>query len=185
MTDHCHYFLDVEAYGPPGTGDLFAIGIVRFDLIGPLRTGQQHLVSHDSFTASAETMSWLMEQTPEVRAQTEGGKPFAQAWQEILAFFFDQQQQASWGATATFWADDWSDFAWLDIACRRHGLMPLRDLGSQLDSSAITRLAGKPEPNPEHLALFPNLRPHIALDDATQGALELLAALRVLQRPLP
>lgn len=166
-----HIFIDVEALGPPGIGNPFALGAVVFDATGIHSRHQWNIDVVDFATTQGDTLAWLSRQPPEVLAQLRDGKPFTEVWQEFLALVR--------GVEPIFWADDFSDFAWLDREARVLCLTPLRDLGSQYDSSAILRLAS-PLPPVSTVGT-----PHVAVHDAERGAEELLAALATLGRTLP
>ena len=172
-----HIFLDVEAFGPPGIGRPFALGAVRFDMKrGAYDRRQWNIRSvSPSVTGEQSTLEWLSLQEPRVLAQMRNGRPFTEVWGEFLAY--------AYGDTAFFWADDWSDFAWLDFECRGRDLLTLRGLGSQYDSSPLVRLANPLKIYSEEK--YGELVPHVAEHDAVSGALDLIAALNILGRELP
>lgn len=174
-----HVMVDVEAYGPPGIGRPFALGAAKFDRRrGVYARRQWNLKCFDGpfkaqTTANIDTLDWLSKQSPQVLEQMRGGIPFAVAWTSFLTFVGD--------FPTVFWADDYGDFAWLEIevragvpdhACDRYS--PLRMLGPQYDSSAIVALA-------DPLQVYSveehgELTKHVAEHDAVRGALDLLAA---------
>lgn len=176
-----HIFTDVEAYGPPGIGKPFALGAVKFNARrGIIERWTRSIAwpEPQRIIAHQPTMHWLLQQRQEVIAQTAGGIPFAAAWHEFIAWVKDESPR-------TFWADDWSDFAWLDLEAREHLLPTLRDLGAQYDSSPIVKL-GDPRPwDSRWYGAASMLIQHVAADDATTGALDLLGSLRSLRLDLP
>lgn len=175
-----HVFIDVEAFGPPGVGRPFALGAAKFDMARGVYERTQWLIrAPGSVGGDQSTMEWLSQQSPRVLAQMRGGLPFGQAWGEFLCFA-DADDRAR---NTVFWADDWSDFAWLDFEARDYRFRPLRDFGSQYDSSAIVALA---DPLKVYsVEKYGEFVPHIAMDDATAGALDLIASLKILGRDLP
>lgn len=177
-----HIFIDVEALGPPGLGRPFAIGAAKFDLTRGVYARWQGL-ARPSGVVDADTMAWLSKQSVRVHEQLRGGDTFASVWQQALRFFFGDPILAGMPASrSVFWADDWSDFAWLDIETRPYG-STLRSMGPQYDSSAIVALA---DPLRAYSTeKYGEIEPHVAVDDALTGALDLIASLNILGRHLP
>jgi hypothetical protein len=177
-----HVFIDVEAYGPPGIGRPFALGAVKFNRErGIYKRSQWHISwpGPEPLCAHQETIDWLVQQDARVLAQTRGGEPFAKVWSEFREFVFIDPERP------TFWADDFSDFAWLDIEARRHLLPPLRILGAQYDSSAMVKIANVLARDPRWYGAIADLVKHVAVDDATFGALDVLGAAGALGWELP
>lgn len=180
-----HIFIDVEAFGPPGIGRPFAIGAAKFNADRGVFARRQWNIGPTSVCAGRpaggdhSTIEWLTQQESRVLAQLKNGRPFQYVWPEVLEFV-DQPFSRCGSAV---WADDWSDFAWLDIEARLHGLKTLRDYGAQFDSSAIVALADPLKVYSEEK--YGVLVPHIAEHDAVTGALDLLASLHILGRQLP
>ena len=176
-----HVFIDVEAFGPPGIGRPFALGAVKFNMSMGVYARFQCGISWPGMVhADQETLNWLLRQEPRVLAQARDGVLFRQAWAMFYDFVYPDQRDPT-----TFWADDFSDFAWLDYEARAHqpALPPLRSFGSQCDSSALIKLA---DPLKVYsVEKYGELVPHIAMDDATAGALDLIASLNILGRALP
>ena len=169
-----HIFIDVEAFGPPGIGRPFALGAAKFDMERGVYARFQGNIAWPG-TASVfiyqDTLEWLLRQEPEVLAQVKHGSPFAQVWADFQTW----AQVVLLRDPPTFWADDWSDFAWLDIEAREHMLPPLREFGAQFDSSAITKAA---DPLRVYSTeTYGELVPHVAGHDAVRGALDLLASI--------
>ena len=169
--------------GPPGIGRPFALGAVKFcETRGIVARFQMHIKVDGG--VDAETLRWLVGQGAPVLAQLDKAHLFMAAWQEFRDWVYHSPTRHM--PPVVWWADDWSDFAWLDIECRRHSLQPLRHFdgryNNQFDSSSVLALVGPVRRDPNHYGA--DLIPHVAVDDATAGALDLLAALRVLGRNL-
>lgn len=168
-----HVFIDVEAYGPPGIGRPFALGAAKFDSERRVYARAQWNIDWsgaENITADQRTMNWLLEQEPRVLAQTRGGQPFGKVWLAFRDFVFAD------GVSPRFYADDWSDFAWLDIEARRALLNTIRDWGApQYDTSVLVTAADPLQVYSE--VLDGELVPHVAEHDAVRGALDLIAAL--------
>lgn len=176
-----HVFLDVEALGPPGRGSPFALGAVRFDTTGILGNWSSSITPRGQ--CDATTLAWLSRQVGEVLAQLRDGVLFADAWYEFQVWLFGHSRKP---VPTTFWADDWSDFAWLDIECREHSLVSLRELGPQYDASGIIALVpAEHRPRDQSEWAEGAMVRHMAADDARVGALDLLAALKAMHRALP
>ena len=176
-----HIFIDVEALGPPGIGRPFAVGAVKFDMTRGVYERWQGLVKPRG-EVDGVTMAWLSKQSVRVHEQLRGGQQFHEVWTQAVRFFFGDRAHGI-DPISLFWADDWSDFAWLDFEARDYRFRPLRDFGSQYDSSAIVALA---DPLKVYsVEKYGELVPHIAMDDATAGALDLIASLKILGRDLP
>lgn len=183
-----HMFLDVEAFGSPtAPGRVFAVGAVHFDMSGILDR-RQFTFHQDDPRCSSGNLAWLLEQADEVRAQAvkalrdPGGVCSPDPWRDLGCFICPQPQRVM------VWADDYSDFAWLEGEAERLGVPPLRgSVVCQADSSAITMVAGAgPAAVVDLLDRLPyKLTPHVAVDDATFGALHLIAAVKALGRTLP
>ena len=177
-----HTFIDVEALGPPGIGDIFAIGAARFDWFhGGVHERRQWNIELPRYPAGdAPTLKWVLAQSPEVQAQITSGTRwnFFEAWAEILDFLcppgFHKPEQP---IRTVVWADDWSDFAWLDYAARQHNLPVLRGLAIQSDSTPIVMASGFDLIRPARLV------EHVAVDDAEFGALQLLTSAKSLANP--
>ncbi len=187
-------FVDVEALGPPGIGDIFAIGAVHLNwLAGGIMERRQWNIAIPRYPGSdGPTLKWAMSQRPEVQAQLTdpNAKPFAEVWDEIMAFLvhpahipnerWDAEKRAARArgeSRAVVYADDWSDFAWLDFAAREAGLPTLRSCAIQADSSILNIASGIKLRRPARLI------EHVAVDDAEFGALELMTASRFLSDP--
>jgi hypothetical protein len=178
-----HVFFDVEALGPPGVGRPFAIGAAKFDQQRGVYARWQGLVK-PAGEVDGSTMAWLSEQSPQVLAQLRATDRFATTWTDALRFVYGDPVLAGMpNLPTTFWADDWSDFAWLNVEIRRCGDTPLRSYGPQYDSSAIVKLA---DPLRVYsVEKYGELVPHVAEHDAVSGALDLIASLNILGRSLP
>jgi hypothetical protein len=180
-----HVFIDVEAYGPPGIGRPFALGAVKFNRErGIYKRFQQRIAwpGPEPLCAHQETIGWLVQQEKRVLDQTRHGEPFAKVWEEFSVFVFTDPERP------TFWADDFADFAWLDYETRRHMLRPLRQMGAQYDSSALTQLARVDVSDPTYLSnqakwygCVADFVQHVAVDDATFGVLDFFAACKKLR----
>lgn len=190
-----HVFIDVEAYGPPGIGRPFALGACKFDKArGVYARFQVGITWTCALAAHQQTFDWLLRQPPYVLAQGRlPGPSFERAWRLFMEFVHGSKTVGAAmtellvgvpkNEEVTFWADDWSDFAWLDFEARQHTLSPLRETGAQYDSSAIVALA-----DPLRIyndAKYGELKPHLAEHDAVRGALDLIASLHLLNQDLP
>lgn len=176
-----HIFIDVEALGPPGIGRPFAVGAVKFDMTRGVYERWQGLVKPRG-EVDGVTMAWLSKQSVRVHEQLRGGQQFHEVWTQAVRFFFGDRAHGI-DPISLFWADDWSDFAWLDIEARACNRSPLRTMGAQYDSSAIVALA---DPLKVYSTVkYGEIEPHVAVDDALTGALDLIAALNILGRGLP
>jgi hypothetical protein len=174
-----HFFIDVEAFGPPGVGSPFALACVPFDLTGKVGVGKQwNFTGPDPAgptlyeSATRGTLRWLLDQPEAVRAQTLATLAFNQVWNELEALLAGE-------GPVMLWSDDWSDFAWIDDYARTWACgKSIRSLGCSADSTGFVELAKRREPN----AVWPlfNGTRHVALDDATHGARELCHALALL-----
>lgn len=182
-----HVFIDVEAYGPPGIGRPFALGAVKFDRERKVYARFQAKIGWDGVSIAADqgTMEWLSKQEPRVLEQLRGGEPFPKVWGDFVDWLGDGLED--WFARVArlakegvlplaFYADDWSDFAWLDIEARRHSLPALRQYGAQYDTSAFVK-AADPLRHHNEAARYGELVPHIADHDAIRAALDFIAAL--------
>lgn len=191
-------FVDVEALGPPGIGDIFAIGAVQMSWIhGGIMDRQQWNIAIPRYPGTdAPTMKWVMSQRAEVQAQLTDAKakPFAEVWGEIMQYLVHpanipngrwnldhnaerRNERQRGDARAVVFADDWSDFAWLDFAAREAGLPTLRSVAIQADSTILNVASGIRLRRPERLI------EHVAADDAEFGALELMTAAKYLSDP--
>lgn len=175
-----HFFFDVEALGPPGLGEIFAIGIVHFDPHeGTIKGRAQYPVRvGDPMTgqvrATRETLGWLGKQSPLVQAQLDDprGQPFAHVYQSFMSFIGGPEFYAG---RVVLCADDWADFAWINFEAQRRGLAGIpRDRVIQVDTTALDMMVPKTIEPPRPLTQ------HIALDDAEWGALSYMAAIREL-----
>ncbi len=174
-----HIFIDVEALGPPGIGRPFAIGAVKFDMTRGVYERWHGLVKPRG-EVDGDTMAWLSKQSVRVHEQLRGGQQFHEVWAQAVRFFYGG---TGFDYLSVFWADDWSDFAWLDIEARACNWSPIRTMGAQYDSSAIVALA---DPLKVYsTAKYGEIERHVAVDDALTGALDLIAALTILGRGLP
>lgn len=115
---HRHFFIDVEAFGPPGQGHPFALACVPFTLRGDIGEGKQWNFQGPSIkhgvweSAERSTLRWLLSQPEAVRSQVNGDMPFELAYAQ-----FRDMVQAEPGPVM-LWSDDWSDFAWIDSYVR-------------------------------------------------------------------
>lgn len=178
-----HYFFDVAALGPPGLGEIFAIGIVHFDpKAGTIKARSQYPVRvGDPLTgqvrATRYALEWLGQQSPPVRAQLDDsrGQPFACVYQSFMSFIGGP---AFFGGRIVLCADDWADFAWFNFEAQRLGLDCIpRDRVIQLDTTALDMMV------PKTVQPSRPLTQHVALDDAEWGALSYMAAMRELGLP--
>ena len=175
---HRHFFIDVEAFGPPGQGNPFALACVPFTLRGDIGEGKQWNfqgpgIKHGIWeSAERSTLRWLLSQPEAVRAQVNGDMPFELAYAQ-----FRDMIQAEPGPVM-LWSDDWSDFAWIDAYVRLWTNENVRELGCSADSTGLVRLAKMREPD----AVWPSFEgtQHVALDDARNGARELCHAIALL-----
>lgn len=159
-----HLLVDVEALGPPGSGEVVAVGIVPIISTAPAFTVNISIPPSPRLEAS--TLRWWMEQTAEVREQLTGGipKPLAAASLEAYLRRFEPK--------IYLWSTAWEDFAWLDQFLAP--LSSLRALGIRTnDAGTIFRMSGiRPPEN------WP--RKHVALDDALVEASVLVKAAEAL-----
>jgi hypothetical protein len=191
-----HIFLDVEALGAPGMGSPFAVGAAGFDMEGIRWRWHRNIRISGRAIADPETLAWLSEREPEVLAQLRGGFTFGEVWLELISMLNElsmlNERKNEDEPAVTFWADDFSDFAWLDLAARQHGLLPLRTFGPQYDSSALVALAESVHTGPRKRRDGPRLDDdarrlieHYAEHDAVRGAMDLIWALQDMGRFLP
>lgn len=174
-----HVFLDTENFGSPGHGRVFAVGAVHFDDSGILGRAQFIFRQQDPQCGTGH-LRWLLGQPDIVRQQAmlalDGHDSALPGWEAFIVWVMACDEQVM------VWADDYSDFAMLEAEARLRQRPTLRELTvCQVDSTAIIELASPVEVDtaPFHLT------PHVAIDDATFGALQLLAALRKLGCKLP
>ncbi len=167
-------FFDVEALGPPGHGQIFALGAVRFDPWAGtiLERWSRDVAVGDSFgfevRATAKTLQWLLRQRPEVIAQLQDPEAdgFSRSYLDFTAFVLGPWAD---GRRIFLCADDWSDFAWIEFEAGRARLDSLRGSVGMYDTSILDHL--KPA------RVIEPTRPliqHIAVDDAEAGAIRLM-----------
>lgn len=86
---HRHFFIDVEAFGPPGQGHPFALACVPFTLRGDIGEGKQWNFQGPSIkhgvweSAERSTLRWLLSQPEAVRSQVNGDMPFELAYAQF------------------------------------------------------------------------------------------------------
>ena len=166
-------FFDVEALGPPGAGDLFALGAVRFDPAAGLVLDRWHRNirpgngMNGAVRANIDTLRWVLGQEPAVLAQLRDADAtgFNRVYLEFIAWcgFGDERPTC-------LCADDWSDFAWVEAEAHRACLGGLRRPFVRLyDTSILDNLPPAASVQAARL-----LTPHVAVDDAEAGALRLM-----------
>lgn len=178
-----HIFIDVEAFGAPGFGRVFAVGAVLFTMAGILAR-RQFIFRQKNPQCGTGHLRWLLAQSDEVRKQaiqalSESHPPDAtrQDWYKLVQWISPEENNEK----LMVWADDYSDFAWLEAEATLLEVPSLRNfVNCQADSSAILKIAGI-----ELNLNLPNLIPHVAVDDATLGATQLIHALRTMGQELP
>lgn len=177
-----HVYIAVEALGPPGRGTIFALGATRFTSKGLASCFSVHIKPLGP--CDPERLAFLSRQDSDVLAQLRGGLDFSVAWYDFQTWLFGETRAH---APTTFWADGWADFAWLDIECARWHLPSLFQLGPYLHTSSGLSALVPAQQRPLDLSWgrTEGYVPFVAVDDATVGALNLLAALRALGCALP
>lgn len=167
---------DIEALGPPGVGEIFALGAVRFDPdTGRILDRFSRNVRPGSglggdLRATCDTLRWALAQSPSVLDQLRDpmSKPFSAVYFEFMAWLGLDDAIAG---PIMLMADDWSDFAWIEFEALRAGLGGLRRDGIEMyDVSVLARVEPKERIRPER-----GLIKHVALDDAEAGALDFCA----------
>ena len=164
-------FFDVEALGPPGAGDLFALGAARFDPTKGQILDRWHRNirpgTSGNVRATMGTLDWLLGQSSAVLAQLrdQGAKPFAAVYQDFIGW-----ARVASPETLILCADDWSDFAWMEYEAHSAQLGGLRRPNVRMyDTSFLDNL-----PPARSVAMTRLLTPHVAGDDAEAGALRLM-----------
>src|SRR5262245_25354572 len=130
-----HVFFDLESLGPPGVGQIFALGAVKFEMQGEenriLDRLQLLIAVPEKVVVSAYVLRWLVSQDYFVGAQLAGAMSFIEAWDNFVVWLRRGERVST---KLVFWADDYSDFAHLEVACREARGVSLRNLGAQLDA---------------------------------------------------
>lgn len=158
-----HYFIDIEALGPPGQGSPFALGIVEFDpAAGEIISRLQLNLLMPCMTANGPTIRWLADQPgilDQLKDCVEGVWPHSL----LVRSRWDRHGENLDGVPRDYlWADDWADFAWLS-----EHVPDMRDHFICIDTSIIDMQLEDWQRNT-------NLRNHVAVDDAEDGMRRLL-----------
>lgn len=161
--DARHYFIDIEALGPPGVGQPFALGVVEFDIeTGEMIARMQMplLAGYQQVKAETNTLRWLAKQSPEVIAQLA-----AESGLSPYGILVERRFWRDGPPRDYLWADDWADFAWLS-----EHIPNIRDHFVCIDTTILDMELGDG-------FTFDDLTPHIAVDDAEAGMRRLMWAL--------